>query len=196
MFDLLYENNDYQLLRNINVNDYETKKTKSKRKLLYKLITSGFDGRLTSLDNDGAPIEYDVDNGTDDDWKKYVGNLRFIPKTPTPNPFGAMVDKLTLGVTNFSQYGLDINAIFTGNYGKLFNINGSAGPRALWEASQKGKILVSNNSANTMSLNDTSDSWVSSPNPDLSAIKTLLGYTPQQNPPQNDQQQDNQQLGN
>lgn len=196
LFDLLYEENDYLLLRNINDNDFETKKKKSRRKLLYNLIMSGFDGRLISLDSRGEPIVYNVDNGNNDNWQNYVGNLRFIPKIPTPNPFGAMVDKLTLGVTNFSQYGLDINAIFTGNYGKLFNINGSAGPRALWEASQKGKILVSNNSANTMSLNDTSDSWVSSPNPDLSAIKTLLGYTPQQNPPQNNQQQDNQQLGN
>ena len=104
-----------------------------------------------------------------------------------PNPFGAMVDNLTLGLTNFSQSESFGDALLKGNYGKLFNYHGIAGPRSIWGTAQKGQILVSNNPASTMLLSDTSDSWVKSPNPDISAIQAALGYVPAQN---------NQQAGN
>ena len=194
MFDIDYEISNCRYLRYIDRNVFFVlKKDMSERKLLYNLIKSGFEGRFISVEERNGinvPIEYNTQNGTG--WYNYVSHLRFSPK-PEPNPFGAMVDNLTLGMTNCSQFGFGIDALLNGNYGKLFNYHGIAGPRSIWGTAQKGQILVSNNPASTMLLSDTSDSWVKSPNPDISAIQAALGYVPAQEQPQ---QGVNQAVGN
>lgn len=202
MFDLKYEGNNCEILRIIDDSAvYQPIKAKSKKKLLYNLIVSGFKGKFVSnrqVDNNGIPqiqtINYNTENPQNGEWDEYVSHLMFAPKKAKPNPFGAMVDNLTLGMTNFSQFGLGIDALLNGNYGKLFNYHGIAGPRSIWGTAQKGQILVSNNPANTMLLDDLSKSWVTYPSPDIAAIQAALGYVPPQNPQQN--AQDNQNGGN
>ena len=202
MFDLKYEDNNCEILRIIDDSAvYQPIKAKSKKKLLYNLIVSGFKGKFVSnrqVDNNGIPqiqtINYNTENPQNGKWDEYVSHLMFAPKKAKPNPFGAMVDNLTLGMTNFSQFGLGIDALLNGNYGKLFNYHGIAGPRSIWGTAQKGQILVSNNPANTMLLDDLSKSWVTYPSPDIAAIQAALGYVPPQNPQQN--AQDNQNGGN
>lgn len=202
MFDLKYEDNNCEILRIIDDSAvYQPIKAKSKKKLLYNLIVSGFKGKFVSnrqVDNNGIPqiqtINYNTENPQNGEWDEYVSHLMFAPKKAKPNPFGAMVDNLTLGMTNFSQFGLGIDALLNGNYGKLFNYHGIAGPRSIWGTAQKGQILVSNNPANTMLLDDLSKSWVTYPSPDIAAIQAALGYVPPQNPQQN--AQDNQNGGN
>lgn len=189
MFGIDYEANDNLILYIIDHLNLSCrlKIEKSKRKLLYNLIELGFKGKFVS-EKENETIAYDTEDGDDEGWKEYVSNLKFAPqKMVKPNPFGAMVDNLTLGLTNFSQSESVGDALLKGNYGKLFNYHGIAGPRSIWGTAQKGQILVSNNPASTMLLSDTSDSWVKSPNPDISAIQAALGYVPAQN---------NQQAGN
>ena len=191
MFGIDYEANGYLILRSINNLSLKLIKKRSIRKLLYNLIELGFKGRFVS-EYEGHAFAYDAIN--DDGWDEYVSNLKFAPKKMVkPNPFGTLVDNLTLGITNFSQSESVGDALLKGNYGKLFNYHGIAGPRSIWGTAQKGQILVSNNPASTMLLSDTSDSWVKSPNPDMSAIQAALGYIPAQQPPQ---QGVNQAVGN
>lgn len=187
MFGIDYESNDYLILRYINNHGIILEKIKTKRKLLYNLIESGFKGKFVS-EFEGHSFVYNPERGNG--WDEYVSNLKFAPqKMVKPNPFGAMVDNLTLGLTNFSQSESFGDALLKGNYGKLINYHGIAGPRSIWGTAQKGQILVSNNPASTMLLSDDSDSWVKSPNPDISAIQAALGYTPSQQPPQQPPQQ-------
>ena len=191
MFGIDYEANGYLILRSINNLSLKLIKKRSIRKLLYNLIELGFKGKFVS-EYEGHAFAYDAIN--DDGWDEYVSNLKFAPKKMVkPNPFGTLVDNLTLGITNFSQSESVGDALLKGNYGKLFNYHGIAGPRSIWGTAQKGQILVSNNPASTMLLSDTSDSWVKSPNPDMSAIQAALGYIPAQQPPQ---QGVNQAVGN
>lgn len=192
LFDINYEEDECFILRNIDDRSLRSQREKGKKKLLYYLIESGFKGKFVSVDDEGHAIEYDTEFV--EGWDNYVSHLRFASKKAKPNPFGAMVDNLTLGMTNFSQFGFGIDALLNGNYGKLFNYHGIAGPRSIWGTAQKGQILVSNNPSNTMLLDDLSKSWITYPSPDMAAIQAALGYVPPQNPQQN--AQDNQNGGN
>ena len=75
------------------------------------------------------------------------------------SPIGGLIDQLTLGTTNFAQYGFNDNAFVNSKLMKTFNTEGKAGPFSMWGTATKGQILVSNSDKHTVMLNDESDNW-------------------------------------
>lgn len=57
---------------------------------------------------------------------------------------------------------------------KLLNWDGSAGPRALWDVSQGGNILLSNSKSFTYKLNEDSKGWTPMVNPSFMALRDYL----------------------
>lgn len=78
------------------------------------------------------------------------------------SPIGGLIDQLTLGTTNFAQYGFNDNAdaFVNSKFMRTFNTEGKAGPFSMWGTATKGQILVSNSDEHNIMLNDKSDAWV------------------------------------
>ena len=57
---------------------------------------------------------------------------------------------------------------------KLINWDGCAGPRALWDVSQGGNILLSNSKGITYKLNEDSKGWTPMANPSFLVLKDYL----------------------
>ena len=57
---------------------------------------------------------------------------------------------------------------------KLINWDGCAGPRALWDVSQGGNILLSNSKSFTYKLNEDSKGWTPMANPSFLVLKDYL----------------------
>ena len=91
-----------------------------------------------------------------------------------------MIDQLTLGTTNFAQYGFNsdnADAFVNSKFMKTFNTEGKAGPFSMWGTATKGQILISNCKDHTVMLDDESTNWTYevTSQKELSNIKAALG---------------------
>ena len=155
-------------------------KKKSRRKLIYQFVTESLRDYLKLTPN--ANYIYD---DTDDDedvlwvaWLTHLKSNQGLLKTES-NQLGGLVDKLTLGITNFAQSGFYNDPFKTGVAGKLINAHGIAGPRSVWGLQQEGQVLITNKYAKTMRINNDGNGWESYyPNlyddEDIDTIQTKL----------------------
>lgn len=155
-------------------------KKKSRRKLIYQFVTESLRDYLKLTPN--ANYIYD---DTDDDedvlwvaWLTHLKSNQGLLKTES-NQLGGLVDKLTLGITNFAQSGFYNDPFKTGFAGKLLNAHGIAGPRSVWGLQQEGQVLITNKYAKTMRINNDGNGWESYyPNlyddEDIDTIQTKL----------------------
>ena len=147
----------------------DDKKKTSARKLIYTFITECLEDYLqveapqdTNCVYDEAATEVPNENTR---WTNFKNNLKskkgFLKKDTNILPL--LLDKVTFGVTNFAQYGYNVNAL-KGGIGKLVNWNGVLGPRSIWGIQQDGRILLSSQEAYTMRLKNEGGDWESSSN--------------------------------
>lgn len=129
------------------------------RKMLYHLIKEGLSEYFSIKYNFGI----DDNNISTIYWNIFINSIEL--KTPMEkmagvvSPIGGLIDQLTLGTTNFAQYGFNDNAFVNSKLMRTFNTEGKAGPFSMWGTATKGQILVSNSDKHTVMLNDESDNW-------------------------------------
>ena len=162
----------------------DDKKKTSARKLIYTFITECLEDYLQVEAPQDTNCVYDEaateDPNENTRWTNFKNNLKskieFLKKDTNILPL--LLDKVTFGVTNFAQYGYNVNAL-KGGIGKLVNWNGVLGPRSIWGLQQEGGILLSSKEAYTMRLKSDGGNWESSPNgiideTNIASIKTAL----------------------
>ena len=154
----LMSNDIFDGIDDINADD--NRKKTSCRTLIFNFVTVCLEKYFSSNNTYNAAA--DNQNALWTTWKNSIASKTNNQKME-PSPFGGLVDKFTLGITNFAQcgFGLNLNALRNGSFGRLINYNGVVGPRSVWGNPKEGHILLSNNKAKTMSLNDDGTVWQS-----------------------------------
>lgn len=109
-----------------------------------------------------------VNTSNDNDWQMFVDSIKKVPQSKTSSFFSNLASGLG------SIVGIDADTQGNNSAGKLFNWNGQAGPRAVWETGGAGGILISNNAGKTYKLKETGDGWESIDNPGVTALKEFL----------------------
>ena len=109
-------------------------------------------------------------------WKDYVASIK-VKKDDKEEMSG------------FKKFGIEFVNAFAGDFvsydedkgwkgpagvQKLINWDGCAGPRALWDVSQGGNILLSNSKSFTYKLNEDSKGWTPMVNPSFMALRDYL----------------------
>lgn len=135
------------------------KKTLSVRKMLFNFLSKGAKEYIELT----LPKPFKEEVITNSVWNKLIESISIKPSkekmSGMVSPIGGLIDQLTLGTTNFAQYGFNDSAFVNSKFMKTFNTEGKAGPFSMWGTAMKGQILVSNSDKHTVMLNDKSDAW-------------------------------------
>lgn len=145
--------------KDMTLNIVKVKRKFTVRKMLFNLLSKGARQYFTF----SLPYDFDEEYISNYVWNQWIKTVKL--KTPMEkmagvvSPIGGLIDQLTLGTTNFAQYGFNDNAFVNSKLMKTFNTEGKAGPFSMWGTATKGQILVSNSDKHTVMLNDESDNW-------------------------------------
>ena len=155
MFDVNI-NQEVELSTIVNDLNLDSNKKKSRRILIYHFVHDCLNDYITI---DDVNAHYDFSNNADwIDLTDSIVSKQGLIKTES-SQIGGLVDKLTLGITNFAQSGFNNDPFKVGFAGKLLNAHGIAGPRSVWGLQQEGQILVSNMDGHTLKISDAGNGW-------------------------------------
>ena len=155
MFDVNI-NQNVELSTIVNDLNLDNNKKKSRRILIYHFVHDCLNDYITI---DDVNAHYDFSNNADwIDLTDSIVSKQGLIKTES-SQLGGLVDKLTLGITNFAQSGFNNDPFKVGFAGKLLNAHGIAGPRSVWGLQQEGQILVSNMDGHTLKISDAGNAW-------------------------------------
>lgn len=158
---------------------------KLKRALTFKILKALAENNIVGKYTDDTKTTIDNRLGdnvpNDENWASFINNVTFSGKENTSagrDFLGSLASSIGLDEL-FVSYDEDKDEFSAGpsSWRKLVNTGGAAGPRALWEVSQGGTILMSSNDAYTMQLKNEGDGhWekISNPQPSLSDILNAL----------------------
>ncbi|MDO4949221.1 MAG: hypothetical protein Q4E55_03500, partial [Bacteroidales bacterium] len=124
------------------------------------------------------PIIGDVAN--DEQWNDLINGIEFKndPKDKEGgvlNSFATALGAELLPVITSGAVTVEDDNVKVFDSGqKLFNRNGCAGPRVLWDVASNGNILVSNSAQHTYQLNLASNGWEPVLNAGLNGLKDYL----------------------
>ena len=154
MFDVNI-NQNVELSTIVNDLNLDNKK-KSRRILIYHFVHDCLNDYITIND-----VDDDYNFADDGQWtilRNSIVSKHGLMKTES-SQLGGLVDKLTLGITNFAQSGFNNDPFKVGFAGKLLNAHGIAGPRSVWGLQQEGQILVSNMDGHTLRISNAGNGW-------------------------------------
>lgn len=136
------------------------------RRYIYELVVS--------LSNAITFQQFDINNvDTDGNWTAFINSIK--KKKPEQTAGSIIVEGLKSAGKSLQGFaGLDIDDKGVCTFGKIFNIGGMAGPRAVWEVGGDGGILISNNSGKTFKLKASGDDWEAIDNPNIELLKVSL----------------------
>ena len=146
---------------------------KTKKQLAIKLIKQ-------VITSSGA-FETDCQNTEDqmveneEKWKEYAASIKVkkaAEEESTLIKFG--IEAFNSFAGDFVTYDEDKGLTGPAGVQKLINWDGCAGPRALWDVSQGGNILLSNSKSFTYKLNEDSKGWTPMANPSFLVLKDYL----------------------
>lgn len=112
-------------------------------------------------------------------WKEYAASIEVKKEDDEKLTFKTGAELFGIEAFNafagdFVQYDEEKGWKGPSGVQKLLNWDGSAGPRALWDVSQGGNILLSNSKSFTYKLNEDSKGWTPMVNPSFMALRDYL----------------------
>ena len=142
-------------------------------KLIMKVITSA---DAFEIDKPHSEAEMVAD---EQKWKEYAASIKVKKEKDEKLTFktGAKlfgIEAFNAFAGDFVQYDEEKGWKGPSGIQKLLNWDGSAGPRALWDVSQGGNILLSNSKSFTYKLNEDSKGWTPMVNPTFMALRDYL----------------------
>lgn len=129
--------------------------------------------KLLRLFSNAITLENIENVTTDENWTAFINSIKKKkPEQTAGSIIGAGVK--SLGTSFQGVVGLDIDDKGNNSWGKIINVGGMAGPRAVWEVGGDGGILISNNSGKTFKLKASGDDWEAIDNPNIELLKLSL----------------------